>query len=222
MDFGVKSRGVTTFKPEYIAPRFDLKHWEQAAFVIYSPMQDIETSSDVDVLADRQDPFFNRDFLHFCSHQHAPSTQINAGPAIVATPNTCYIAFEAFSQYRDMGQNVLREIIEHCLRRLLPNPTVSTSLPAQGVVTAMHQEHLNRTVIHLLYAAPVRRAPNIEVIEDLIPIHGTSVALRTSLPPKRVSLAPQDEDLPFTYENGVVYTTVPVFECHQMVVVSFD
>lgn len=221
LDLGVISKGETPFSPEYIVPRFALQHWEQAAFVVYSPMQDIEAQKGATVLADRQDPFFNRDYLHFCSHQHAPATQVNAGPAIVATPNTCYIAFPAFSQYRDMGQNVLREIIENCLRRLIAEPILVTNLPAQGVATVMGQKDENRTVVHLLYAAPVKRSPAVEVIEDLIPIHDTQIKLRTNLEPRRVYLAPQNTDLPFTFEKGVVAANVPVFECHQMVVAEF-
>ncbi|MDR3708659.1 MAG: beta-galactosidase trimerization domain-containing protein [Capsulimonadaceae bacterium] len=218
LPLGVRGKGVTAFSPEYLVPRFELNNWAEAAFVIYSPMQDIDALPGAEVLAVRQDPFFNRDYLHFCSHQHAPSTQIDAGPAIVATSNTAYIAFPAFALYREKGQNVLREIIEHALRLLLPEPSLRTSLPGQGVATAMRQASENRTVVHVLYGSPVRRAANIEVIEDLIPILDTAIALRTPKRPSRVYLAPQGTDLPFTYESGTASTTVPKFECHQMVV----
>jgi hypothetical protein len=217
LPFGIKSAGTTQFNPEYIVPRFELENWAGAAFVVYSPMQDISVTGDASVLADRQDPFFNRDYLHFCSHQHAPSTQVNAGAAIVTTDNTAYIAFPAFVQYVEMGQNVIRDIVAHTLRQLLPAPTLVTSLPAQGVNTAMKQHDEDRTVVHLVYASPVKRSQKIEVIEDLIPLHNVRVDLRTETP-KRVYLAPQNTDLPFTSENGVVSVTVPEFTCHQMVV----
>jgi hypothetical protein len=218
LPLGVTSAGLTEFSPEYIVPRFELKDWATAAFVIYSNMQNITALKDATVLADRQDPFFNRDYLHFCSHQHAPSTQVNAGPAIVRTSNTAYIAFSAFSQYVEMGQNVLREIIVHTLRELLESPTLVTSLPAQGVTTAMVQNEHDRIVVHLLYGAPVKRSPKIEVIEDLIPIHDVAVAFKAPKTPKRVYLAPQNTDLPFTTDAGVTKLTVPVVQCHQMVV----
>ncbi len=104
------------------------------------------------MLADRQDAFFNRDYLHFCSHQHAPATQEVAGPLMVATSNTVYLALPAFSLYAEKGQNVLREIILHGLRTLLTAPTLQTSLPAQGIQTVMRQATHGRTVVHLLYA----------------------------------------------------------------------
>ena len=219
LDFGVEWRGVSEFKPEYITPRFELKDWDPAAFVIYSPFQVIEPTT-ASVLADRQDPFFNRDYLHFCSHQHAPNTKQVAGAAMVKTSNTVYLAFPAFEQYVEMGQNVLREIVIEGLKTLLPEPTLVTSLPAQGVQTVMRQHNPDRTVVHLLYGTPVKRGTHVEVIEDIVPIDSVMVALRTPERPKRVYLAPQDQDLPFAYENGTLQTTVPTVECHQMVVVE--
>ena len=217
LDFGVRYSGETPFSPEYMIPRFPLAHWDTAAFVIYCPMKDIQATT-ASVLADRQDPFFNRDYLHFSSHQHTPNTQVNAGPAMVRTANTVYIAFDAFRQYAEHGQNVLRDIILHGIRELLPHPTLTTSLPAQGIQSVMRQKSPERTVVHLLYAAPVRRGTKIEVIEDLVPIRDTSIALRVQRPPKKVYLAPQNQPLPFTVEDGVVRTTVSEFTCHQMVV----
>jgi len=219
LDFGAKYGGETTFSPEYIVPRFTLADWESAAFVMYSPAKVLEPTSAA-VLADRQDPFFNRDYLHFCSHQHAPNTQETAGPAMVRTANTAYLAFPAFGLYAEYGQNVLREIILQGIRELLDEPTLVTNLPAQGVQTAMRQEPEGRTIVHLLYASPVKRSPNIEVIEDLLPLHDITVTLRVASDPKRVYLAPQNTDLPFTVENGYMTTTVPQMVCHQMVVVE--
>ncbi|HEY3376019.1 MAG TPA: alpha-amylase family protein, partial [Armatimonadota bacterium] len=84
LDLGVSYDGVSAFSPEYLVPRFPLDAWESAAFVVYAPAQCI-TATHGTVLVDRQDPFFNRDYLHFCSHQHAPNTETVAGPAMVQT-----------------------------------------------------------------------------------------------------------------------------------------
>ncbi len=218
LDFGVKYLGESGFDPEYIVPKFDLSEWDNTGFVVYSKMNVIEVTTG-EVMAERQDPFFNRDYLHFCSHQHAPSTMENAGAAMVKTPNTVYLAVNAFDRYADLGQNVLREIILRGIRELLTEPTLVTSLPAQGVQSVMRQEKEARTIVHLLYGAPVLRG-KINVLEDLTPVYDVKVELRASAAPKRVYLAPQNVDLDYTFENGVIKTTVPVVECHQMVVVE--
>jgi hypothetical protein len=219
LDFGLNYRGETAFNPCYIAPHFPLASWEPTAFVIYSAMKDI-TPTTATVLADRQDAFFNRDFLHFCSHKHTPSTQRNAGAAMVRTANTVYIAFNAFSQYALHGQCALRDIILHGLRHLLTRPTLQTNLPSQAVQTVQRQESERRTIVHLIYGSPIRRGRNNEIIEDLVPLRDVSVALRVGAHPKRVYLAPQNTDLPFQFKDGLLTATVPTLLCHQMVVVE--
>jgi len=219
LDFGVEYRGDATSNPCYLTPRFTLAHWGEAAFVMYSHAKEIAVIGG-EVIANRQDAFFNRDYLHFCSHQHAPAKPEIAGPLLVGTANTVYLALPAFALYAEKGQNVLREIILHALRTLLPSPTLRTSLPAQGIQTVMRQHHPARTVVHLLYASPVKRGQGIEVIEDLLPISNVVVSLRVDAPPSRVYLAPQGSDLPFTVKDGVLHTMVPEVLCHQMVVVE--
>jgi hypothetical protein len=142
----------------------------------------------------------------------------NAGPAIVATDSSVYIAFPAFNLYAEYGQIALRDIVMSALKRLLPKLTLTTSLPSQGIQTVQRQDAHRRTIVHLLYATPIKHGANIEVIEDLVPLHDIEVALRTPSRPTRVSLAPGGGDLQFTYEDGVARTTVPTVYCHQMVV----
>lgn len=219
LDFGVKYQGESAYSPEYIVPNFELANWADAAFVMYSPAKDI-TNTTGKVLAELQHPFFNRDLLHFCSHQHAPNTMEAAGPAMVSTANTVYCAFPVFDLYAKKGQNVLRDIVLHGLRTLLPESTLTTSLPAQGVHTVMYQVAEKRTIVHLLYASPVKRGEGIEVIEDILPVYNVEVKLHTTAKPKRVYLAPQGIDLAYTLADGILKTTVPELNYHQMVVIE--
>lgn len=219
LDFGLHFRGHTAFSPEYLVPRFPLADWAPAAFVLYSAAVDIAATHGA-ILADRQDPFFNRDFRHFSSHQHAPNTTVPVGPAMIGTDRTVYLAVPAFRLYADKGQHVLRELILHGVRTLLPAPALTTSLPAQGIQTVMRQDGCRRTVVHLLYASPARRGQGIEVIEDLLPVRDITLSLRIDSAPARVYLAPQGCDLPFTVADGILQTTVPEMTCHQMVVVE--
>jgi hypothetical protein len=220
LDFGVDYVGESAGNPCYIVPRFPLAHWERAPFVMYSTAHEI-TGTHGEVLADRQEAFFNRDYLHFCSHQHAPNSGEIAGAMMVGAAQTVYLALPAFQLYAEKGQNVLRDIILHGLRLLLPEPTLTTNLPAQGIQTVMRQPAANdRTIVHLLYASPAKRGQGIEVIEDLLPLRDITVALRVDRPVQRVYLAPQDVDLPYILADGVLRTVVPEFTCHQMVVME--
>ena len=78
-----------------------------------------------------------------------------------------YIAWNVFEDYATKGSLALKETVVHALNRLLPEKTLTTSLPAQGIVTLQKQPDQHRWVQHLLYAAPVTRGENIQIIEDL-------------------------------------------------------
>ena len=101
------------------------------------------------------------------------------------------------------------------------NKTLTTSLPAQGVVTLMNQVAERRLVNHLLYASPVKRGNGVEVIEDIVPVYNTEVSIKLDREPERVYLAPQDRDIDFDYTDGILTYTLDKLECHQMVVIEY-
>ena len=78
---------------------------------------------------------------------------------------------------------------------------------------------------HLLYSptsvrGKLREMP-IELIEDVIPLRDTHVALRLPRKVKRVQLVPDGEALGFSQADGVVSFTVPEFASHQMVELAY-
>ena len=220
IDLGAKYIGPSEFSPSYFRPHWPLANLGEAAFVFYGAGHNVELNGGT-ALGHRENPYFNREFDHFCSHQHAPNAPHDAGPGVVESKNGIYIAWNVFADYATKGSLALKEVTIYALNRLLPNKTLTTNLPAQGIVTLTEQPAHNRQVVHLLYASPVKRGDGVEVIEDLLPIMDTSVVLRLSQTVKRVSLAPQGDPIPFEPGVGVVSFTVPRFECHQMVLVDY-
>ena len=99
----------------------------------------------------------------------------------------------------------------------------------------MHQAEEGRYVLHLLYANTINRGgpmnlsggtisrspQSVEVIEDLTPLHGTTVSLQLPNAVKRVTLEPQGVELPFTTAGEVLTVSVDEFACHQMVVLEY-
>ncbi len=128
-----------------------------------------------------------------------------------------YIAWDIFNDYAVSGEIHLKQITVFALDRLLgERKTLITNLPAQGVATLMEQN--SRQICHLLYASPVKRGNGVEIIEDILPVYNVSVSIRTDKNISRVYLAPQMEEIPFTYENGRVTAQIKKLECHQMAV----
>ena len=77
-----------------------------------------------------------------------------------------------------------------------------------------------RHLLHLLYAAPVKRGA-VEVIEDIVPLQDIAVSFRASKQPRRVVLAPEGTEVPFRWQNGVLAFTLPRLVMAQIVAVEY-
>lgn len=219
LDFGVKWAGVNPFKPDYFKPHFELNNLSEASFIFYTTGQKVELAGGVE-LGHREDPYFNREIFTFCSHQHTPNSFKYGGSGMVENKTGIYFAWNVFEDYATKGSLALKESVLFALNKLLAHKTMTTNLPAQGIVTLTEQKEENRLINHLLYASPVKRGEGIEVIEDIIPIYDIFVKVRIPFDVKRVYLAPQGENIEFEQQGDFVHYTVPKIECHQMVVIE--
>jgi hypothetical protein len=220
LDLGCRFNGESKYSPVYFRPSFDLGVLGNTAYVIYSKSYDIDAEGEI--VVERENPYFNRTTFEFCSHQHAPNDKSKRYPAATVGKDGAYISTKIFSEYATKGSLISKLITNHIINMLLGNnKTLEVNLPAQGVVTLMDQPAEHRLVNHLLYASPVKRGNGIEVIEDIIPLYNISVKLHTDFVPKKVYIAPEKKDIPFSYENGILSYTVDKLENHAMVVIDY-
>ncbi|MBC7959047.1 MAG: beta-galactosidase trimerization domain-containing protein [Vallitaleaceae bacterium] len=221
IDLGVKWIKTNPYCPDYFRPLFELQSLASSAYIFYTRGQKVELTGGIE-LGRREDPYFNRDMFTFCSHQHTPNSFNYGGPGMVESTNGIYIAWNVFEDYATKGSITLKEAVVYALEKLLcERKSLDTNLPAQGIVTLTRQDSQKRYVNHLLYASPVKRGNDIEVIEDILPLYDVNVTLKIDEVPKKVYLAPQLIDLEFSVKNGATLYTVPKFECHQMVVLEY-
>lgn len=218
-DFGVKYVEENEYNPDYLRPDFEMDGLFETSYVMYSQGEKVEISGGKE-LAKRENPYFNRDVEHFCSHKHTPNSFEYGGPGIAEGKDGIYIAWQVFGEYADKGSLILKRIVTHALDLLLGEEKIlKTNLGAQGVVTLMEQE--GRYINHLLYAVPVRRGKGTEIIEDILPVYNTEVELRLQKKINKVYLAPQMREIAFEQKDDVVKFKVDEFECHQMVVLEY-
>ncbi len=218
IDLGAKHIGASEYKPCYTRPIMQVNGMGDTGYVVYTDAQLTECTGTE--LASIERPYFNRTREHFCSHRHTPNSCEYYSAGITEGADGIYIAWNIFEDYATQGSIYSKQLVMAVLDRLLGDEkTLRTSLPAQGVTTLMEQN--GRLINHLLYAASTRRGRSIEIIEDIIPIYGCTVSIKYGKAPKRVYLAPQMQDIPYTYENGRINYTVERFENHQMTVMEF-
>ena len=105
----------------------------------------------------------------------------------------------------------MRNLIE----RLLPDPVLKISGPTTLEASVMRQQ--GRMIAHLLHYPAERRAPGIDLIEDIIPLHDIELSLRAEKP-TAVYIAPSREPLEHSVSGQRVSVALPVLHGHAMIV----
>ena len=200
IDLGAEYLGANDFKPSYMVPQYNAANGE-TAYVMYSEAQNIKT--DKEVVAFLEEPYFNRTPEHFSSHQHTPNNMNDKTPGAVLTENTAYIAWNIFEDYSQKGSYHLKELVLNVIDRLLPCPSIKTTLPDRGVVTLTKQN--DRYIAHLLFAHTTVRGKGIEVIQDIVPLYNTKLEVLLPQKPSKV--------IKVEYENGEIKETELSFTC---------
>ncbi|OHB57819.1 MAG: hypothetical protein A2Y12_17335 [Planctomycetes bacterium GWF2_42_9] len=235
-DVGADWCGQSEFQPDYVLPIKEYRpSFIESPLVMYMPSQRIKVTTGKS-LGQVYEPYFNRNYKHFCSHQHAPAKPVPSGfDSGVRKGNIAYLAHPVFSIYRGFGAVAYKEYIINVLRSLLDKPTITVNLPSQGRVTLMNQNKHNRYVLHLLYANTICRGgdmnlPNgtvsgrtqkVEVIDELLPINNVKAGLNLNKKVKSVICVPGGDKLPFTQQDCAVEFVLPTLRCHQMIEINF-
>ena len=79
-------------------------------------------------------------------------------------------------------------------------------------------EQQGRRIVHVLHYPAQRRCPDLDIVEDVLPLSNVKLAMRLEQRPAKVYLAPQRQSLRFDYAEGYAQVVVPVVQGHQMIV----
>ncbi|MFC1607804.1 beta-galactosidase trimerization domain-containing protein [Candidatus Latescibacterota bacterium] len=221
LDIGADYEGDSEWEQDYIVTgSLGDDDIPSAPMLMYTRAVNLKVR-DGDTLASIRPPYFNRAYNHFCSHRNTPyTTDDSPYPAAVRKGSIIHFAHRVFSAYRAQGQQYLRDMVMNALGLLCPVRRVEVHMPSGGRMTFMRQEAHDRWILHLLYAIPMHRGNNIDVIEDIVPLHDIACHVRIDRNPKRVYLAPFSDDINYSCENGELFFTVPEINRHVMVIIE--
>ena len=236
-DIGADFFGKSEFEPDYLAANERLR----PSFVS-SPMAMYMGSNRVKAVAGESfgsvfEPYFNREYKHFCSHQHTPPNPEKCEfDCAVLNGNILYLAHPIFGIYRGFGAVAYKEYCVNAINLLLgDDASVKSNLPSMARLSLTKQDDESRYILHLLYATTITRGGEmelsggnaveksraIEVIDELLPLRDVEVTLALPENVKTVTLEPQGVELPFERIGDKVKLAISEFTCHQMVVLKF-
>ena len=238
-NIGAKNIGMNKFQPDYIqAKGLMALDFYTGPQVMYKQGRLVELT-DGTSLADIWDPYFNKNWKHFCSHQHAPYDKINGFPGVVLNKdkNILYFAHQIFELYGTYAEIIYKKLAKKAIDLMLPSRAVKTNMPSAGRVTLTEQKEENRYVLHLLYANKSLRGgkkefnpkgenfvwnPNqVEVIEELTPIRNVCVEIDVPKEIKSITIEPEGKEIAFTKEGNKIKFTIDEFTCHIMPVLHY-
>jgi len=224
---GVTLEGESPFVPDYIAAASEFAPGFVKTPMVMSARSQRIRVSDGTSLGDIHDPYFNRTYKHFCSHQHAPNQIDPSGfHAGVIHGSTLYFAHPVFSYYRTRGAVAVRDFVIKSIKHFLGSDNrITTNLPSNGRVALTSQESENRFLLHALYAPTIKRGgadaegngSDVEVIEDLPELHNVTFEIRDLPKISSARLVPQQSDISCEQSGDTLKLTIPSFACHQMV-----
>jgi len=234
-DIGASHEGPSEFSTDYIVPCQEMRAtFVDSPTVMYLRSQRIRitTGQSLGVI---YDPYFNRTYRHFCSHQHTPpQTEPSGFDCGVLHGKIIYLTHPVFSVYRSYGAVACRVYVAKIIARLLGDQiSLNTNLPSMARLALNYQIKEHRFILHMLYANTINRGGHlnqsggsvtssgqtIEVIEDLLPLNRTKVTLYNLPTISNVTLEPQGINLEFTQNNEHLHFMVDEFICHQMVAI---
>lgn len=182
----------------------------------YAPGSAVKAAPGTISLARIWKPYFDRTYQHFSSHRQTAYDQPTDQIAAAQKGNIIYVSFPIFNAYANNAYQAHKLLIRNCLRRLLPDPLLKTGLPSTAEATVTEQE--GKRIVHVLHYPAARRAPDLDIVEEAIPLTSVKIALRMESKPQRVYLAPQRRSLKFDFSNGYAEVVVPSIQGHQMLV----
>jgi len=174
-------------------------------------------------LADIREPYFDRTYGKYCSHRNTPYRLETASqPGAWVLKDLVYLAHPVGYLYHTEGARLHREYFLNALRMVYPlsRQVLATALPSGGRVSLVHQPDQRRYCAHLLYGPPTPRGC-CQVIEDLVPLYDIPVTLRVPEKIRKVHLPVSGKKLRAAVKGRVTGVTVPVVQCHEVVVFEY-
>jgi len=184
--------------------------------VMYDPGIRIRPLNNTTAFGQVVEPYFERAWDHFCSHHQTPGDRATDYPIATLAGKVAYIPFPIFAAFAKHGNYPYRLLVRNLMQQLGVDPLIRVQGPTGMEVTATRQG--DRTIVHLLYYTPERRTKDLDIVEDIVPLHDIPLSIRLPHRPTRAYLAPQMQELPLNWIDGRAEVTVPAIAGHGMVV----
>ncbi len=139
-ELGVRLKGEAPWSPDFIVPGSLGEGLRHTPYVMYQKGLEVEAATSSHILCEMIKPYFNRDWRHFCSHQHTPAEGHASYPGVVQHGNCIYFMHPVFNQYDSNAPLWCKRLVLNAIKRLLPDPLVEAQAPSSALFTLNEQD----------------------------------------------------------------------------------
>lgn len=151
------------------------------------------------VWAERVLPYFKRDDVRYCSHlQTPPRPEASGQPVIIECERFIYFADPIFKEYRQSGNIAARDAWRIAMERLIGPAPFGEGLAS--TIQIYPRRRGDDLILTLLHYIPVRKALNIDMIEEPSSFAGQILHLPEAA--KAVRIYGAAESLPRASDGG--------------------
>lgn len=216
-ELGIAAHGESPFTTTYMRFSRDLAAGQTIAdHVVYERGVRVTPAAGGKMLARVVEPYFERNWRHFSSHNQTPPDKATRFAVAVQKGRCITISYPIFKAYASHGNIPMRDLIGRCIDRLLPDPLLRAGGPSFLEVSMTTQK--KRTVVHLVSFVPQRRTATLDIVEEPTPLVKMPLSVKLARKPRRTYLAPDNVEVDFEYHAGRAELEVTHDRGHVMVV----
>ena len=220
-ELGIEAHGASPYTHTFLRPLGEIGRGIPAFdFVMYERgfRMTPAAGTGAQTLVQVVEPYFQRDYDHFSGHEYTPPDRVSEFAAAVQNGRVVTFAVPILEAFGKHASVAYRQILGNCIDRLLPDPLIRDGGPAHLEATAVRRG--STTVVHLISFLPSRQAEGLDIVHDPFPLVDMPLAVRLDAAPGRVTLQPAGKELPFSYTDGYVHTSVTVLDGHALMVIE--
>lgn len=147
------------------------------------------------------------------------------GPSEIAATITPYgkgmlaaTHLELGKAYTNRSAPVMRDFLASLVKEIFPEPAVSVTGSHYVDVTLNRKGGMK--IVNLINASGPHDNEKVMVHDEITPLGPLKIKIRNESKPAKVTLQPENKILPFTYDKGFIYCTLPELGIHEMIVLE--
>jgi hypothetical protein len=218
-ELGIETHGPSPYSHTFLhASEKVSRGLADYGYVMYETGFRMTPAPGAETLVSVGEPYFQRDYNHFSGHEYTPEDRLSKYAAVVKNGKVITFSVPILEAYGKHAAPNYRILLGNCIDLLLPEALIRDEGPTKLETTVVCKG--DTVVVHLISFCPERRADDLDIVEDPLPLVEMPIAIKIDKEPRCVFLAPNERDLLFEYRDGYVHTKVTVLDGHALLVIQ--